>query len=149
MTREDKCKLAIEKGYTYDEVTGKIYGVRGKEITRIKDGYIRTSVFIDGKYHNLYGHQLAYYIKYGKVVDCIDHIDGDRSNNRIVNLREVTKQQNLFNNHIAKGYSFNKRANKYKSQIYLNRKNIYLGLFNTEEEARNSYLDAKEKYHLI
>jgi len=28
MTREEKCKLAIEKGYTYDKITGKIYGIR-------------------------------------------------------------------------------------------------------------------------
>jgi hypothetical protein len=36
MTRLEKIQLAIEKGFTYDEVTGKIYGIYGKEITHEK-----------------------------------------------------------------------------------------------------------------
>ncbi len=151
MTREEKCKLAIEKGFTYDEVTGNIYGIRGKKIDRKNSGYINIAIRDEEKndnFLNLSGHQFAYYYKYGKVVDCIDHIDGNRSNNKIDNLREVTNQQNQFNRR-GKGYYFNKDKNKYISYITIDKKKIHLGLYETEQEARQVYLDAKQKYHII
>ena len=78
----------------------------------------------------------------------IDHIDGDTQNNNLENLRIVSNQQNQFNTK-AKGYYFHKRNNKYQAYIILDGKIIYLGYFNTDEEARRVYLDAKQKYHLI
>jgi hypothetical protein len=78
----------------------------------------------------------------------IDHIDTNRSNNKLNNLRIVTTQQNGFNRN-AKGFSFDKRCNKFMSSIKINQKTIYLGRFNTEEEARQAYLDAKKIYHEI
>jgi hypothetical protein len=147
MTREEKIKLAISKGYTYDENTGKIYGVKGLEITRKKDGYITTNIKYKNKSYELKLHQLAYYIKYNKIVEQIDHIDGNRSNNKIDNLREVTHQQNAFNRTTTKGYYPGK--NNFKAHICINNKQIYLGTYNTEEEARKAYLDAKNIYHII
>lgn len=38
MTREEKIKLAIYKGITYDATTGKVFGVRGKEIINKNSG---------------------------------------------------------------------------------------------------------------
>ena len=143
MTREEKCKLLIEKGYTYDEVSGQIYNRFGKEITSKVKGYIS----VGQKDFQLKGHQFAYYYKYGKVVDCIDHINGIKDDNRICNLREVTHQQNQHNQKNAKGYYHN--GYSYCSKIALNGKSIYLGSFDTEEEASQAYLEAKEKYHLI
>ena len=78
----------------------------------------------------------------------IDHKDGDRQNNHIDNLRVVTNQENCFNTK-AKGYSFNKNANKWKAQIRLDGRVFYLGSFDTEAEARQVYLTAKDKYHII
>lgn len=149
MTREEKCILAIEKGFTYDEITGKIYGIKGKEITRKSFGYIDIGFSFNKKHYHLRGHQFAYYIKYGKVVEQIDHKDGDRSNNKIDNLREVNNQQNHFNETKAKGYYLHKNTNKYMAQLRLNGKHIYLGHHNTEQEARKAYLDAKKIYHII
>ena len=50
MTREDKCKLAIEKGYTYDPETGLIYGCRKKQITRNLNGYIQMQLYVNQKH---------------------------------------------------------------------------------------------------
>jgi rRNA processing protein Gar1 len=149
MTREEKIKLAIEKGFTYDEVNGKVYGIKGKEIIgKTTSGYIVIKVRDDdNKTYFIRGHQFAYYYKYNKIVDCIDHKDGNKLNNKIDNLREVTRQQNQHNRPTAKGYI--KIKEKFKSQIKINNKTIYLGMFNTEEEARKAYLEAKQKYHLI
>ena len=147
MTRLERIELAIEKGFTYDEVTGKIYGVRGKEIKSKINGYIRLYIRNGKKELYLYGHQFAFYYKYKKIVEQIDHINGTKDDNRICNLREVTHQQNQHNQKNAKGYYHN--GYSYCSKIALNGKSIYLGSFDTEEEASQAYLEAKEKYHLI
>jgi hypothetical protein len=80
--------------------------------------------------------------------DCIDHINGNRLDNRVANLKITTMQGNNHNQTRAKGYCWNKRYKKYQAQIYLNKKQIHLGYYNTEEEARQAYLTAKLKYHL-
>ena len=79
----------------------------------------------------------------------VDHIDRDKLNNAFSNLRVVTQQGNLFNNHIAKGYSWNKAVGKWHAQIRVDRKKKNLGYFDTEEEARAAYIAAKEVYHVI
>jgi nucleoside-specific outer membrane channel protein Tsx len=77
----------------------------------------------------------------------IDHIDGDKLNNNIENLRVVTLQENNWNRTKAKGYYFDR--GKWRAHIHLNNKTIYLGTFDKEVDARNAYLDAKKKYHII
>ncbi len=79
----------------------------------------------------------------------VDHINGDTLDDRIENLRLVTQQENNFNETRAKGYSWHKTSNKWRAQLTLNDKQKHLGLFNTKEEAREAYLKAKEKYHII
>ena len=143
MTRLEKCELLKSKGFTYDPETGNIFNPKGKEIIRKCDkGYILLA-------NHLKGHHFAWYITYDNVdFEMLDHINQIKYDNRICNLRISTNQKNLFNNN-KKGYSWHNVANKWISQIGLNNKSIYLGLFNTEEEARNAYLQAKEKYHII
>lgn len=79
----------------------------------------------------------------------IDHINGNRLDNRKQNLRIVTNQENQWNQTKAKGYHWKKSRKKWEVQISLNNKDIYIGLYNTEEDARNAYLEAKKKYHII
>jgi hypothetical protein len=78
----------------------------------------------------------------------IDHINRNPTDNRISNLRNVTQQHNNFNKN-CKGYSYNKQTKKYHAYIRLNGKQKYLGYFENEEEARQAYLEAKPKYHVI
>jgi len=77
----------------------------------------------------------------------LDHINGDTLDNRIENLRKVTAKQNQWNQKGAKGYYFNKQRKKWSAYISLNGKTKHLGLFDTEEQAREAYLRAKEKLH--
>ena len=79
----------------------------------------------------------------------IDHIDGNRLNNNIANLRIVTAQQNQWNHTKAKGYSWDKVKQKWRSHMRLNYKTIHLGYYTNEEDARNAYLQAKLKFHII
>jgi len=145
MTRLEKLEMAIEMGYTYDAETGKIYSRFGREVTR---KHIKGYITITNSKFELLGHQFAFYFMNKEVVEEIDHINGIKDDNRIINLRSVTHQQNMFNTK-AKGYSWHKASNKWKSQIVLNNKKIHLGLFNTEDEAREAYINAKEKLHII
>jgi len=77
----------------------------------------------------------------------IDHINGNKLCNHVDNLRIVSHQENHHNRTTAKGYCFHKRDKKWHARIRVNNKQIHLGLFNTEEEARQAYLEAKLKFH--
>lgn len=145
MTTEDKCKIAIGQGFTYNPLNGKVYGVTGKEITRkSKCGYIRLgSRSFKG---TVYAHQFAWYYTHGIIANEIDHINRDRLDNRLINLRDATRTINNQNTN-ARGYSWHKQNKMWRSRITVNRKVIYLGCFHTEEEARNAYITAKKIYH--
>ena len=146
MTRIEKIKIAIERGIRYDRNTGIIYGIKG-EIRPSNGDYVRINLSKNGKKFSLLGHHFAYYLEYG-IIDMIDHIDTDKTNNKISNLRVITKQKNAFNTK-AKGYTFCKRSNKFMAQIMVDGKHKSIGYYNTPEEARQAYLDAKKIYHII
>ena len=78
----------------------------------------------------------------------LDHVDRNRLNNSIDNLRVVTTQENAFNRG-AKGFYFHKPSCKWVAQITLNGKGQHIGCYDTEEEAHEAYLQAKKKYHII
>ena len=150
MTRLEKIKYVIKQGTTYDKLTGKFFRKDGVEITTKNDaGYIMLSA---GKHNGtsylLRGHQFAWYLETNKTVEVLDHINGIRDDNRIINLRETTALGNSRNRVNAKGYSFDKSRNKWKAEIRIKPGvKKQLGRFNTEDEARQAYLNAKEIYH--
>ena len=126
-----------------------IYNKCGKTSKPLNNGYISIGLELNEKTYRIQGHQFAWYYIHKECVNEIDHINGVRTDNRISNLRVVTRQQNQWNRKTAKGYSWFKALNKWRADICINSKLIYLGLFNTEQEARNAYLAAKEIYHKI
>lgn len=86
----------------------------------------------------------------------IDHIDCDKLNNHIDNLRCSTAMQNSRNRekHIGnttgyKGISFDKKCRKkpWRPIIGVNYKHISLGYYETKEEAYAAYCEAAKKYH--
>lgn len=149
MTRLEKCRLALEKGVTYDEKTGKIYNIKKSECKRLRNGYILISIYSNGKEYNLYGHIFAWYFKHKVIVDFLDHKNNIRTDNRIKNLRSVTKVQNSFNKINTKGYYYDNSRGKYVATIQYNGTRKYLGRYITEHEAKKAYLEAKKKYHII
>lgn len=150
MELKEKLELFKIKGFTYNPDDGNFTSHMGNIIkSKTKDGYIILTISTKNNKVQLTAHIYAWYIYYNEIPpNQIDHIDRNRSNNKISNLRIVTNQQNSFNTN-AKGYYWDKHAKKYEAKISLNKKTIYLGLYNTEEEARQAYLDAKDKYHII
>ena len=82
----------------------------------------------------------------------VDHIDGNKLNNKRENLRVCSQLQNTMNRkkntRNSTGYTgvcFNKKANKYVANLNYNHRRIYLGLFETIEEA----VEARKKAELF
>ena len=114
------------------------------------NGYLQVMLCEDGKKKTKKVHRLvaeAFLPDYSVELD-VDHIDRDKLNNNLSNLRMATRQQNQFNT-TAKGYTWHKPNQKWLAQIMKDGKQHYLGLFTTEEDARQAYLTAKETMHVI
>jgi hypothetical protein len=77
----------------------------------------------------------------------VDHIDRDRTNNSIDNLRMVTAEQNAYNRGNVKGYYWQKKASKWMAYIDADKKRTYLGLHTCPLLARVAYLSAKRSLH--
>ena len=85
---------------------------------------------------------------------CVDHIDGNKTNNHYENLRWATHSENGRNaknrtdgSSVYKGVSYQTQAKKWKSQIGLGNKVIYLGIYTSEREAAEAYnTAAREQY---
>ena len=111
-------------------------------------GYFRTSI---GKKKGARVHRIVAYAYLGLNLDDpkaqVDHINHDKLDNRVSNLRIVSNQQNQFNN-TCKGYTIRENG-KYQVRIRVSKKLINLGTYDTEEEARRIYLENKKIYHAI
>lgn len=102
-----------------------------------------------------YAHRLAWYHFYGKSPTIgIDHIDNDKSNNAISNLREATAAQNARNMSIStrnksgyKGVFWYKRGSNWAAQIRINGVRTHLGYFETAKEAHSAYCAAADKHY--
>jgi hypothetical protein len=117
--------------------------------TLMNDGYIRTQ--IAKKYYAI--HRLVYLMHNGVLPKYVDHIDGNKLNNNIENLREATATQNAQNRKIhknntsgVKGVYFN-QYKKWVAQLKIDNKVTYLGSFDDIKLAENAVKEARSKNH--
>lgn len=99
-------------------------------------------------------HRLVWLYHHGRLPEQLDHINGDKLDNRIENLRPATKQQNEWNKGDfssntsgIKGVSWSKQKNKWRAYIWKDRKQINLGLFDDIETAKIVVDEARVVYH--
>lgn len=114
-------------------------------------GYVR--VKISG---SLYlAHRLAWLFVHGTWPESeVDHIDRNRANNRLVNLRAATRGENQRNKRTyatsrsgSKGVHWHKQHRKFIASIQANKKRVHLGLFESIDQAAAAYRSAAEKLH--
>lgn len=115
--------------------------------TRNSCGYIR--IIIEGKAY--LAHRLVWLYVYGEFPRAdIDHINGDRADNRIANLRDVPRAVNSGNRHTANRNSSHgvlgvtRASNRWMAQISTHGRKQYLGIFDTAEAAQAAYNSAKQ-----
>lgn len=116
------------------------------------DGYI----YIFLKRRLYLAHRLAWLHIHGAwPLAEIDHVNGNKSDNRLCNLRDVSRNVNAQNVRSALarkspgllGTSYNKARRKWVASVKMNGKNHHLGTFTTTDEAHAAYLSAKRKIH--
>lgn len=143
----------------YDPETGvftwkinKGRSLKGSEAGSVKHhGYRR--IVLDGK--RLYAHRLAWLITYGVWPShSVDHINRQRDDNRIANLRDLPIQHNVWNqpekrSNNTSGYPGVSAlpTGRYIAHIRVDFKKRSLGTYSTAEEAAAAYLNAKKTDH--
>lgn len=160
--RELPSQADLLKRLRYDEETGKLFWREheghkyfntrwaGKEAGWENDsGY--SELTWEGK--GLLAHRVIWKMKTGQQpADSIDHIDGTKLNNRWVNLREVSHDQNMWNAKLFhtntsgyRGVSFIQQHQLWRAAIGVNGKKKHLGYFKTPELAHAAFKDATFK----
>lgn len=127
-------------------LTGRMKGKNAGAIN--SKGYLQIAIN-----HKIYqAHRLAWFYVYGIFpYGDIDHINRVKTDNRLSNIREVTRSKNLFNRALfksnksgEKGVCFLKKTNRWLASARLNGKEKYLGVFVNfvdAVEARNNFIN--------
>lgn len=129
-------------------LVNKSISVKKGDIAGRKNKSNPITIMINGVRYQA-SHLAWLYVKGEMPSKAIDHINGIRSDNRIINLREATLSQNAMNRIKAanntsgyKGASFHKQSGKWQASIKINGKQKYLGLFLSPKQAHNAYVNA-------
>ncbi|HEX8610196.1 MAG TPA: HNH endonuclease [Telluria sp.] len=148
----------IKPRLSYDPITGAFTWIKPRAGIRVgahaghvsQEGYVHLG--IAGK--TIKAHRLAWLLTHGGLPEIIDHINGNRADNRIANLRAVTASQNRMNaaprsdsKSRTKGVSWAAREGKWNAQIHVDGKKKFLGYFVEFEAAKVAYEKASKQYH--
>ena len=113
-----------------------------------KTGYLKCA--FDKKF--FYVHRIVAHAFLGLDIDDsvlqVDHINLNKKDNTIENLRLVSCRENSYNKN-SKGYCWDKDRLKWMANIRYNGMSKFIGRYETKEEAHQAYLDAKKVYHII
>lgn len=153
----------LRRWYSYHPESGAVSRAPGslrkseKRIGHVtKNGYMTIRVTdIDGTSRRFMAHRIAWALYYGKWPNIhIDHINGNRSDNRISNLRLATNSQNSMNcsrhsNSMTgiKGVTWDKQRKKWMARLNKGGRFINLGRFATSDEAKMAYDAAAADAH--
>lgn len=112
-----------------------------------KDGYIVCT----WKHKRMYLHRMIFMYHYGYLPEQIDHIDNNKSNNKIENLRAADNSLNMHNTTKrtdntsgVKGVWFSKRHNKWIAGFQFRNKKIHVGTFIDKEEAERTIQQTRQ-----
>lgn len=139
----------------YDQETGLFTWIKKKPQGRYKQhlGWItdRGYVEICIAQKRLKAHRWAWFYVHGELPKQIDHINCNKTDNRLCNLRIVTNKQNHENRGAQKNNTSGFKGvthfeNKWRSQIMHNGKNYHIGVFDTPEQAHHAYKEKANEF---
>tara|TARA_R100001143_G_scaffold61969_1_gene64036 strand:+ start:4740 stop:5249 length:510 start_codon:yes stop_codon:yes gene_type:complete len=146
MVKASKIPEIVRKYLSYNPDTGNIRWLvkRGRKAKGDLAGYVAKSGYIsigvDGVLY--YAHRIAYYLHHNENPKFVDHVNNDRADNRIANLRSVSHSGNNINKVVQSnnksghpGVAFDKRTGKWMARITLRGSTKWLGRFETMKEA--------------
>lgn len=114
------------------------------------DGYCQVTLNRNGEKHTVNLHCVVYSSFHTRKKELvIDHIDGDKTNNRLSNLRQITTRENTARaktNKYARGVKYISHLDKYGAEIGIDGERFYLGAFETPDTAHEAYLKAKSDW---
>ena len=89
----------LKERYTYDAAQGVVRNRKNQVVKGAVNsvGYLLFDARVDGNRHDIKLHQLVWVLVYGRFPKQIDHINGNPKDNRVENLREVTRSENDMN----------------------------------------------------
>jgi Demerecviridae HNH endonuclease len=148
----------VRELFDYDASSGKLRWRVGRRAGlpaggKTGNGYVQLVLGKDRK--GYYAHRLIWLWVYGKWPPEIDHINGDKTDNRLINLRLATRSQNMANARSSegksgfRGVSLDKRnlSNPWIAHIYKDRRKRHLGSYPTPELAHAAYCEAAQAMH--
>ena len=156
----------LHERFAYDPETGVLVWKKpggnrkdriGKAITaKGSHGYLVAGITHAKQERLFLVHRIAFAMHYGFWPEKeVDHVNGDRTDNRAVNLRQATSIEQGQNKKWKLGKSdlpgiyWNNGVDKWQAQITYNDRRIYLGIFDDKEEAHQTYLAARRCFFLF
>lgn len=118
-----------------------------RRLKSTRDGYVQVQLRNRAKSKDYLIHRLVYSHFIGELVDdlVIDHIDGDKTNNNVNNLQQITERDNIkksTSNKLARGVSSIDGGKYFTAHLGVKYNRAYLGTFKTIKEANQAYEDA-------
>jgi hypothetical protein len=161
MATADLTQARLRELLHYDSDTGVFTRLNSRKRTNAQGAvgslYSCGYVYISLAPRRYIAHRLAWLYVHGYMPsNDLDHINGDRADNRIANLRECTRAENMQNYKKPRtntsgfiGVHWRAKDNRWTAVINSGRKAHHLGLFSTPEEAASAYLAAKSRLHAM
>lgn len=147
---EAQLREIVLRRYTYDPLTGILTSkTTGAPVGHRHEGYVKVSIF--GTKRGV--HRIAWLLVHGTLPALLDHINGDKADNRLANLREVSFQANMQNQRKAMRSNrlgvlgVTAKGRRFMAAIGKGNKRFYLGSFDTPQEAHEAYVKAKRQMH--
>lgn len=143
--QEIKDKFTYLHGHLYFNTTGK------------KAGHVNTSGYVEIKwgYQKFKAHRLIWAYFHGEVPKLLDHVNRNRADNRIENLRPATPVQNSANTTTipsrnrsgVRGVYWLKDCRRWQAKLIYEKKEHIIGYYLTIEEAESAYLEYAKTLH--
>jgi len=147
--------------FRYEKDTGFLFWKTAKKNRNLSkpigskhpDGHLLLCTSIKGQRYNFFVHRVVWLLNYGEWPHpTVDHINCNPEDNRLENLRIATRKQNSRNRTKVKKEGFKgvyvcTPGKSYRARIQIDGKMQHIGLFKTEIEAHEAYIEYAKKIH--